>query len=355
MDEVHAVYREYVRDGHWTVGLFEMWAPKAKYVKHAVHIPCWTSFRVLPWLWRGVCLGKTWNECLWTGWRQMRWSRAAYSGGLGREYVMPVLDVGRHGHNSNIRALCGLSCAMACVFSCGIGQVLSLCGNVCTNFGSVYTCNARRKVRLKYNLPPAIPCCFPGVDDWLVDFFCFYCASHQLLRELAIRGVDGPGLHVLDVAPEAYRHVPGIDDAVKQRRLLVERMEALPPWFFRTKPGSESKQSAMMAKLDQAFVASAINVTETLKDAVLQNGGLDQCHEFGWNACLVSESHVAPTQLSMQRTNSDIVSGWSALSKQEVSQLFGVADGAARLGDALHVDEAGTSPLLPQRAWSVAY
>jgi hypothetical protein len=129
MEEVQEVYRVHVRDGHWTVGLLEMWAPKAKYVKHAVHIPCWTSFRVLPWLWRGPWLGKTWNECLWTGWRQMRWSRAAYSGSLGREYVMPVYDVGHHGYSSDIRALCGLSCAMACVLSCGIGQILSLCGN----------------------------------------------------------------------------------------------------------------------------------------------------------------------------------------------------------------------------------
>ena len=34
MEEVQEVYRVYVRDGHWTVGLLEMWAPKAKHVKH---------------------------------------------------------------------------------------------------------------------------------------------------------------------------------------------------------------------------------------------------------------------------------------------------------------------------------
>ena len=366
MQEIQETYREYVRDGHWTVGLFEMWAPKAKHVKHAVHIPCWTSFRVLPWLWRGAWLGKTWNECLWTGWRQMRWSRAAYSGALGREYIMPVYDVGHHGYSSDIRALCGLSCAMACVLSCGIGQILSLCGNAGANFGSLYTCNARRKVRSKFKLPPAIPCCFPGVDDCLVDFFCFYCASHQMLRELAIRGVDGPGMHVLDVAPEAFGHVPGIKKAVNQRRLLVERMTALSPRFFRTRPANESKRSAIMSRLDQAFVASAINVTDTLKGAVLlQNGELEHCHELGWSGCMTSDSFVAPAQLSMQRTNSDVVSGWSALSKQEVSDLFGVARagdaragdaraGDARAGDARPDDETGATPLL-QRAWSVAY
>lgn len=356
MEEVQEVYRVHVRDGHWTVGLLEMWAPKAKHVKHAVHIPCWTSFRVLPWLWRGPWLGKTWNECLWTGWRQMRWSRAAYSGSLGREYVMPVYDVGHHGYSSDIRALCGLSCAMACVLSCGIGQILSLCGNVGANFGALYTCNARRKVRSKWKLPPAIPCCVPGVDDCLVDFFCFYCASHQLLRELAIRGVDGPGMHVLDVAPEAFGHVPGIEEAVKRRRLLVERMTALPPRFFRAKPADESKRVAMMSKLDQAFVASAINVTETLKGALsLQNNDeLGRCHELGWNACMHARNYeryvTPPAQQSMQRTNSDIVSGWSALSKQEVGQLFGVASA----GDAPLDQETEGRPLL-QRSWSVAY
>lgn len=32
-----------------------------------------------------------------------------------------------------------------------------------------------------------------GVDDCLVHFLCFYCASHQELRESIMRGMDGPG------------------------------------------------------------------------------------------------------------------------------------------------------------------
>lgn len=44
--------------GQWTVGLFEMWGKKAKFVKAAVHIPCWNSFRWNPLRWRGVVFGR---------------------------------------------------------------------------------------------------------------------------------------------------------------------------------------------------------------------------------------------------------------------------------------------------------
>ena len=46
----------------------------------------------------------------------------------------------------------------------------------------------------KYNLPPmcGLP---PGVDDCCVHFLCMYCASHQELREVMMRGLDGPGEH----------------------------------------------------------------------------------------------------------------------------------------------------------------
>ena len=357
--EVVEVYAAYVREdvggagGAWTFGLFEMWSGKAKFVKHAVHIPCWTSFRWLPWRWRGWCLGKSWNQCLWTGWRQMRWSRAAYSGALGREYVMPILDVGRHGFLSDIRALCGLSFAMACVFSCGIGQVLSLCGNVCSNFAAVYTCNARRKVRQRYGLPPAIPCCVDGVDDCLVDFFCFYCASHQLLRELAVRGVDGPGMHVFDVVtdPATWSHLEGIEEAMARRRWIVERMTARRPTFFdTTRPKPKGKPRQMMQELDEAFVASAFNTTEALKNAILMGLGSgtsreENCRALGWNCRFAAmDATDAPAQMSMHRldrTSSDVVSGWSELSKKEVLWLLGDTEESGLLDD--------------DYRWSVAY
>jgi Cys-rich protein (TIGR01571 family) len=59
-------------------------------------------------------------------------------------------------------------------------------GNFGCNFGACYSCHARERMRRKWKLPGSfgLP---PGVDDCLVHFFCFYCASHQELRELAVR------------------------------------------------------------------------------------------------------------------------------------------------------------------------
>ena len=39
--EIHELYKDYVVDGRWTLGLFDMWCPRAKPVKHTVHVPCW--------------------------------------------------------------------------------------------------------------------------------------------------------------------------------------------------------------------------------------------------------------------------------------------------------------------------
>lgn len=47
----------------------------------------------------------------------------------------------------------------------------------------------------KYNLPDTFGL-GPGVDDCCTHFACMYCASHQEMRELAIRGVDGPGMTI---------------------------------------------------------------------------------------------------------------------------------------------------------------
>ena len=33
------------------------------------------------------------------------------------------------------------------------------------------------------------------------------CMSREL-RELAVRGVDGPGMSILDLASDSYKHVP---------------------------------------------------------------------------------------------------------------------------------------------------
>jgi Cys-rich protein (TIGR01571 family) len=345
MQDVVTAYRSHVRESMWTVGLLEMWAPKAKLVKQAVHVPCWDSYRILPCGWRGIFFGRTWPECLWAGWRQMRWARAAYGGALGREYVMPVWNIGSHSYDSDIRALFGLSCALACVFSCGIGQILSLCGNVCINFGAVYTCNSRRKIRQRYNLPPAIPCCPPGLDDWIVHFFCFYCASHQELRELAIRGIDGPGFHVLDVVPGSYMHVDGIDAAIRDRKQIVDKMLDSPPIFFKSHERFDSERMALLAKLDEAFLASAANTIGTIKGAVMMNDvkkNKDNAgfSELGW-VC------HAPAQQEMQRTNSDVVSNWSNISRAQVL--------ISRECECHDVDLEAEFPHLRERSWSIAY
>ena len=39
----------------------------------------------------------------------------------------------------------------------------------------------------------------------------------QEMRELAVRGVDGPGLHVLDIDPLAWKHVDGWAEEVEYR------------------------------------------------------------------------------------------------------------------------------------------
>lgn len=235
LQHVYELYQPVVKNGRWTMGLLEMWFWKGKPVKHSVHIPCWDSFKWNPLKWRGPCFGRTFNECYWTGLRQARWARAVYAAGLGREYVMPVRDIGRHGYKSDIKALCWMYFLMGMIFGCGIGEVINLCG-ACEiiNFGAWYSCHARERLRRRYNLPPM--CCMPpGIDDCLVHFFCMYCAVHQELRELAVRGVDGPGMHILDVLPESFNGVEGIEEVKAERRKLLEGMLARPPKMFRAR------------------------------------------------------------------------------------------------------------------------
>lgn len=45
--------------------------------------------------------------------------------------------------------------------------------------------------------------------------------STQELRELAVRGISAPGMHVLDFVPDTFRHLPGIDPLVQSRRAEV--------------------------------------------------------------------------------------------------------------------------------------
>jgi hypothetical protein len=38
LEEIKRDYEPYVKEGRWTVGLLDMWCPRAKYVKHSVHV-----------------------------------------------------------------------------------------------------------------------------------------------------------------------------------------------------------------------------------------------------------------------------------------------------------------------------
>lgn len=42
-----------------------------------------------------------------------------------------------------------------------------------------------------------------------LHLFCYRRACSQELRELALRGVDGPGMHILDVLPNSFPTAPG--------------------------------------------------------------------------------------------------------------------------------------------------
>ena len=141
-------------------------------------IPCWDSFKIDPRLWRGVVFGRSFRECFWFGLRETRWARTAYAGNMGREYMMPVQGVGTHAYKSEIEALCWMTYILGCIFSCGIGQVFSICGNAGANCAACYTCHTRARMRNTYGLPPVFGLPL-GIDDCLVHLLCFYCASHQ--------------------------------------------------------------------------------------------------------------------------------------------------------------------------------
>lgn len=58
--------------------------------------------------------------------------------------------------------------------------------------GCRFSCVTRQQLRRRFRLPATfgLP---DGCGDCAVHTCCMYCASHQELRELAVRGVGGPG------------------------------------------------------------------------------------------------------------------------------------------------------------------
>ena len=295
--------------------------------------------------WRGLCFGRTLSECYWTGLRQIRWARAAYGGALGTEYLFPVQNVGKHGYLSDIQALCWLYFSMSCLFSLGIGQVFSLCGNIGCNFGACYSCHAREKMRRRFGLPPAfgLP---PGIDDCAVHFLCFYCSSHQELRELVVRGIDGPGLHILDVLPNSFRQVEGYDSVVVVRQATLQEMAAQPPHIF---------QSRLRRQVDKTSQdATATGPQDHMIPGMSVDGtNLAPGEAMGWRQLCCPDS--PPPAQSMDRETGHN-EGTRSIARSRSAEL---ADRCVSGGGEFHGDTSaeshGVAPGRMERAWSIAY
>lgn len=347
-------------------------------VKHSTHLPCWDSFKINPCRWRGIVFGRTLEECYWDGLRQTRWARTVYAANLGREYILPVRGVGRHGYKSEIKALCWMYFLMGCIFSCGIGQVFSLCGNFCFNFSACYSCHAREKIRRRYKLPPVfgLP---PGIDDFVAHFFCLYCSVYQEMRELTIRGVDGPGLHILDVLPGSYAAAPGGLEAISIRKAAVDKMLSKPPLMFVSRPKNDTKTTSTQGKtgkfvndktskvvverLDQEEEGEVPNVTleglkqgtaitlQRMKGALLGREASDDLDTgsiasddgpFGWTSNCTVVPCVQEMSRELPRTQS----------LPTLQSIFGVED--IEGGGAGQLNDVGRRNTL-ERSWSVVY
>ncbi|DBB02782.1 TPA: hypothetical protein ACH3X1_013614 [Trebouxia sp. C0004] len=217
VQEVAAQFRPVVQDGQWTTGLFECWFHKHRIVKSAVHIPCWEACRINPCAWDGFCFGRTGKECWWTGWHDGRWARAAHGAQLGSEYRWKRGE-NWHGTTAALGSyVFALNLALSILLSFGFG----VGGSFCLSFVGFTTCHSRLHMRRKYGLQSA--CCLPQrIDDCLVHTCCMYCASHQEIRELAYRGHDGPGISILDVLPQSFKHLPGAAESIAARQVEVQ-------------------------------------------------------------------------------------------------------------------------------------
>lgn len=303
-----------------------------------MQIPCWDSYRIDPRKWRGVCFGRTLSECYWTGLRQIRWARTAYGGALGTEYLFPVQNVGSHGYLSDIQALCWLYFSMSCLFSLGIGQVFSLCGNIGCNFGACYSCHAREKMRRRFHLPPAfgLP---PGIDDCVVHFLCFYCSSHQELRELVVRGIDGPGLHILDVLPNSFRKVEGYDSVIGVRHAIVQEMVAQPPHIFQSRMRRQVKGDAQ----NTGATAPPNHPVMSVDGSNLEPG-----EAMGWRQLCCPDT--PPPVQSMDRTFDA-----RTIRRSHSAELAQSVSSRGDFHDNEMAESQGIPPRRMERAWSIAY
>jgi hypothetical protein len=70
------------------------------------------------------------------------------------------------------------------------------------------------------------------------------------MRELTIRGVDGPGLNILDVLPRSYEAAPGGLEAIAARKALVDKMLSKPPKMFVSRPENAEMDASGKVKVE---------------------------------------------------------------------------------------------------------
>jgi hypothetical protein len=126
------------------------------------------------------------------------------------------------------------------------------------------------------------------------------------MRELVIRGVDGPGLHTMDVQPEAYKHLPGYEEALKKRQMKVHMMLMAPPAQY--KINRQDKYPDILSAVGRNVImalkesckhsgrAVAGRTIESMKSRVSKN--------LGW-ATESMPPLVQEMSRDMHRTNSD--------------------------------------------------
>jgi hypothetical protein len=199
-------------------------------------------------------------------------------------------------------------------------------------------------------------------------------ATCRELRELAIRGIDGPGLHVLDFVPGSFEAAPGGREAIESRKAVRAAMLAKPPVpFCDREPPSPSQDKSDVTVMKAALygvprgtrdalenaaavfmeLAGAIRGTDdggdhSLKETSPRAGRFDggdgdkekELRELGWQRVCKK----APLQQFMQR---DEVCLTRSISLPEV-----LVRGAGEEGTG--EGSAGQTRTL-EKAWSVAY
>jgi hypothetical protein len=121
------------------------------------------------------------------------------------------------------------------------------------------------------------------------------------MRELAVRGVDGPGLHVLDVSPASFAGAPGAAEAVIARERAIATMLAHPPRYFAARPPQPDDIGAPKAALlgvQQGVAASLAGAAAALLPGRhRRTDSASSSAELGWcTHCL-----EAPEQAEMER------------------------------------------------------